>query len=230
MLNASQVRTKRDAFSDESMSSTPASTAGWLPTMPDDPAVHPGEAARDRHGPVAVHLEVLAVVDDGGDDPLHVVGLVGRGRQEVDQLGSPARSGSSPRQLDRRLLQVVRGQEGRAGGARRRGRPSRRATTKVATPDLVAWLMAPPSSSSVTSSPVTVFTTSGPVMNMCEVPCTMKMKSVMAGRVDGATGARAQDHADLGDDARGGHVAVEDAAVGVQRDDAFLDAGARRRR
>ena len=34
MLNASQVRTKRDAFSDESMSSTPASTAGWLPTMP----------------------------------------------------------------------------------------------------------------------------------------------------------------------------------------------------
>ena len=41
--------------------------------------------------------------------------------------------------------------------------------------------MAPPSSSSVTSSPVTVFTTSGPVMNMCEVSRTMKMKSVMAG-------------------------------------------------
>ena len=41
--------------------------------------------------------------------------------------------------------------------------------------------MAPPSSSSVTSSPVTVFTTSGPVMNMCELSRTMKMKSVMAG-------------------------------------------------
>ncbi len=53
--------------------------------------------------------------------------------------------------------------------------------TKVATPDLVAWLMAPPSSSRVTSSPVTVFTTSGPVMNMWVVPFTMKMKSVMAG-------------------------------------------------
>ena len=53
--------------------------------------------------------------------------------------------------------------------------------TKVATPDLVAWLMAPPSSSAVTSSPVTVFTTSGPVMNMFEMPWTMKMKSVMAG-------------------------------------------------
>ena len=53
--------------------------------------------------------------------------------------------------------------------------------TKVATPDLVAWLLAPPSSSRVTSSPVTVFTTSGPVMNMWEVSSTMKMKSVMAG-------------------------------------------------
>ena len=41
--------------------------------------------------------------------------------------------------------------------------------------------MAPPSSSRVTSSPVTVFTTSGPVMNMCECSFTMKMKSVMAG-------------------------------------------------
>ena len=53
--------------------------------------------------------------------------------------------------------------------------------TNVATPDLEAWLMAPPSSSSVTSSPVTVFTTSGPVMNMCEDSRTMKMKSVIAG-------------------------------------------------
>ena len=33
----------------------------------------------------------------------------------------------------------------------------------------------------MTSSPVTVFTTSGPVMNMCDVPFTMKMKSVIAG-------------------------------------------------
>ena len=34
MLKASHVRTKRAAFSDDSMSSTPASTIGWLPTMP----------------------------------------------------------------------------------------------------------------------------------------------------------------------------------------------------
>jgi acetyl-CoA carboxylase carboxyltransferase component len=37
---------------------------------------------------------------------------------------------------------------------------------KCATPDFVAWVPAPPSSSKLTSSPGTVFTTSGPVMNM----------------------------------------------------------------
>ena len=46
------------------------------------------------------------------------------------------------------------------------------------------------------------------------------------GRVDRAAGARAEDDADLGDDARGRHVAVEDPPVGVQRDDALLDPGA----
>jgi hypothetical protein len=46
---------------------------------------------------------------------------------------------------------------------------------------LVLWLIAPPSSSNPTSSPVTVLITSGPVMNMCEVSLTMKMKSVIAG-------------------------------------------------
>ena len=34
MLKASQKRTKRAAFSEASMSSTPASAFGWLPTMP----------------------------------------------------------------------------------------------------------------------------------------------------------------------------------------------------
>src|SRR3982750_4723787 len=52
---------------------------------------------------------------------------------------------------------------------------------KCATPDFDACVDAPPSSSNVTSSPVTVFTTSGPVMNMYEVPSTMRTKSVIAG-------------------------------------------------
>ena len=44
-----------------------------------------------------------------------------------------------------------------------------------------ACAAAPPSSSCVTSSPVTAFTTSGPVMNMYEVPSTISTKSVIAG-------------------------------------------------
>jgi hypothetical protein len=44
-----------------------------------------------------------------------------------------------------------------------------------------AWLLAPPSASLVTSSWVTVLMTSGPVMNMYEVPSAMRMKSVIAG-------------------------------------------------
>ena len=50
-----------------------------------------------------------------------------------------------------------------------------------ATPDLELWVIAPPSSSKPTSSPVTVLITSGPVMNMCEVSFTIRMKSVIAG-------------------------------------------------
>jgi hypothetical protein len=52
---------------------------------------------------------------------------------------------------------------------------------KWATPDFEACVAAPPSSSNVTSSPVTVFTTSGPVMNMYELSSTMSTKSVIAG-------------------------------------------------
>ena len=50
-----------------------------------------------------------------------------------------------------------------------------------ATPLLVVWVRAPPNSSAVTSSCVTVLTTSGPVTNMYDVSLTMKMKSVKAG-------------------------------------------------
>ena len=50
-----------------------------------------------------------------------------------------------------------------------------------ATPDFVLCAIAPPSDSKSTSSPLTVLITSGPVMNMCEVSFTMKMKSVIAG-------------------------------------------------
>ena len=54
-------------------------------------------------------------------------------------------------------------------------------TANCATPDLVVCIVAPPSCSCVTSSPVTVFTTFGPVRNMFEVSFFMMMKSVSAG-------------------------------------------------
>jgi hypothetical protein len=52
---------------------------------------------------------------------------------------------------------------------------------KCATPEREAWVIAPPSSSIVTSSPVTVRMTFGPVTNMCDVSRTMRTKSVIAG-------------------------------------------------
>ena len=64
MLKASHVRTKRAAFADESMSSTPASTCGWLPTMP---TAWPPSRAKPQTmflREAGVHLEELAVVDD----------------------------------------------------------------------------------------------------------------------------------------------------------------------
>ena len=54
----------------------------------------------------------------------------------------------------------------------------------------------------------------------------MKMKSVMAGRVDRAAGARAHDRADLRHDAAGQRVAQEDIGIAAERQHAFLNARA----
>ena len=127
-----------------------------------------------------LHLEEVAVVDDLGDDLLHVVRLVRRVGDEVDD--AVARAVGVVVGLEvRRVLEVVRRQERQQVAHLLEARSARRRHTNVATPDFVACVIAPPSSSCVTSSPVTVFTTSGPVMNMCDVPFTMKMKSVIAG-------------------------------------------------
>ena len=94
MLNASQKRTKRAAFTEESMSSTPASERGWLPTTPTM-AAEPCEAADDVLGPVLVHLEEVAVVDDAADDVVHVVRLVRVVRDQRVELGSSRPGGSA---------------------------------------------------------------------------------------------------------------------------------------
>ena len=62
MLNASQVRTNRAAFSDASMSRQPAKCIGWLATTPTGAPVDPAEADDDVRREAGVHLEELAVV------------------------------------------------------------------------------------------------------------------------------------------------------------------------
>src|SRR3954468_19788703 len=75
-LNASQVRTKRAAFSDASMSSVPANCIGWVRDHPDRAAPAPAEADDQVRGEQCVHLEEFAVVDDRLDRGVHVVRLV----------------------------------------------------------------------------------------------------------------------------------------------------------
>ena len=59
--------------------------------------------------------------------------------------------------------------------------PFSSSVTKCATPEPAAWVVAPPSVSTSTSSPVTVWMTSGPVMNMKLLPRVITTKSVSPG-------------------------------------------------
>jgi len=179
MLNASQKRTNRDAFSLESMSSVPASTLGWFAITP---IVRPSSLASPVTTFIAQKredLEEVAVVDDAPDDLVHVVRLLRGVRDEVREALVVTLWIVNDR-VGGRVLQVVRRQ------VREEVSHHREALLLVlaherATPDLLACVIAPPSSSNVTSSPVTALMTSGPVMNMCEVSRTMNVKSVMAG-------------------------------------------------
>ena len=165
MSKASQKRTKRAAFFDDLMSSTPASTIGWLATMPTvRPSIRPKPVMMlaawagwiSKKSPSSTHLP---------DQLVHVVGLGWR------CPGSRCRGCPPAGPRDRgRAARADRGGWRAAGNRRSRGS---RASASMsfskatsATPDLVVWVTAPPSSSWVTTSLVTVFTTSGPVTNM----------------------------------------------------------------
>ncbi len=89
-------------------------------------------------------------------------------------------------------------------------------------------MSAPPSSSKLTSSPVTVRTTSGPVMNMWAVRRVISTKSVIAGEYTAPPAHGPMHERDLRDHARRLHVAPEDLGVAAERDDALLDARAAR--
>ncbi len=179
MPKASQVRTNLAPFDELSISSTPARTIGWLATTP---TVRPFSLAN----PQTIDFAQLAWYSKKSPSSTTSVttafmsyGMFGLAGIRSTNDGQ-SRSGSSPvstRGASSMLL------DGRNESRKRTSSITAfsSAATKVATPDRDEWLPAPPSSSRVTSSPVTVFTTSGPVMNICDVSRTMKMKSVMAG-------------------------------------------------
>ncbi len=78
MLKQSQKRTKRAAFIEASMSSTPARTLRLVRDDADGRGRRCGRSRRRCSARTAGDLEEVAVVDDGADDVLHVVRLVRR--------------------------------------------------------------------------------------------------------------------------------------------------------
>ena len=106
MLKASQKRTKRAPFIEASMSSTPASARGWLPTTPIGRPFSREKPTIDVLRVVPVHLEELAVVDDVADDVAHVVWLVRVVRDDVVEVRVHP-LGIVGRLEARRLLEVV---------------------------------------------------------------------------------------------------------------------------
>ena len=179
MLKASQKRTKRAALTEALMSSAPAITFGWLATTPTG---CPSRRAKpttmfiakycwtSKKSPLSTTIRTTSLMSYDSFDESGMI---------VARPGS-ARSGSS-----------VGGKRGGCWSQLCGTKLSRRRTwakhsssdsaRKCPTPDLTLWTSAPPSESKVTSSPVVTRMTSGPVMNMYPTPCTMKVKSVIAG-------------------------------------------------
>src|SRR5688572_4980544 len=83
MLNASQKRTNRAALRDASMSSTPASTMGWLATMPTVEPSSRTNPVRNVLAELRADLEEVAFVGDLLDQFLHVIGFVRIVRDEA---------------------------------------------------------------------------------------------------------------------------------------------------
>ena len=176
---ASQVRTKRAAFSDEAMSSTPASWLGWLPTMPIECPLRRAKPVRmfiayvgwiSKKSPSSTIERITACMSYG------LFGLSG-----MSASSSPhSRSAGSSLGAHGAASRLFCGRNEISARASAIAAASS-SQTRWQTPLFSAWESAPPSSSIETSSPVTARTTSGPVMNMCEVSRTIRMKSVMAG-------------------------------------------------
>ena len=164
MLNASQKRTNRAAFTDALMSSAPAMTFGWLATIPTG---WPSRCANpttmfiakygctSKNSPLSTTIRITSLMSyDSFDESGMIVARPGSARS-ASSVG--ASRGAATSQL------CGMNDSNRRTCAKHSSSVSAR---KCATPDLTLCTSAPPSESKVTSSPVVTRITSGPVMNM----------------------------------------------------------------
>jgi hypothetical protein len=84
MLNASQIWMKRAALSAESTSRMPPRWLGCWPRCPPA-AADAREAGDEVARPAGLDVEPLAVIDDRGDELVHVVGARGVLGQQIEQ-------------------------------------------------------------------------------------------------------------------------------------------------
>ena len=197
--------------------------------MPTGAAVDAGETADDGPRPVREILEEVTVVDDDLDDLLHVVRNVGAFGHQVVELLAPPVGVVAERARPRWLLEIVRRQErqqivdivetgllivGDERGNTRLGR-----MTPCATELLEAHLFAGHRLHDVGAGDE-------------HVRRLAHHEDEVGHRrpVHRATGTRAQDDADLRDDTRRLHIAVEDAAIGSPGIQRPPGCGRRRRR
>ena len=231
MLKASQVRTKRAAFSAASMSRQPAKWVGWLATNPTEAPLDAAEGADDVLGALGLDLEELAVVGHGGDHVAHVVG--GARRVRDDRVEGEVGLGQRVRDLP--LLDLG----GLDGGE-----------LAVVAGQVADQLLDPLEGVGVVGGGVVGVAGGGHVhlgaaeLGLGDLLAGDGGDHVRAGdehlrrvadhdhevgqrgRVGVAAGAGAHDHGDLRDHARGAHVVVEGLRDEVERDHAVLDARA----
>ena len=161
------------------MSSTPASTAGRLATIPTG---LPASRAKpvmmlsakplwtSRKAPSSAMRRMTSSMSYG---LLALSGTTSSSASSARLDGSRVtRTGGSSTLLLGRYASSSRTAMMQAGSL---------SNVKWEMPDVPPWMSAPPSCSKLTSSCVTVFTTLGPVTNMYETPRTMNTKSVIAG-------------------------------------------------
>ena len=189
-------------------------------------AVHAGKADDEVLGVVGLDLQELAVVDDGADDAVHVVGLVGRVGDDFVELVVDAVDGVVAL-YQGSLLEVVLGDVAEELADDADGvlavlgcdvAYARLLGVHVGTAQVfLADVFAGNGLYNLGAGEEHVADAFGHDGEVGE-----------GGRVDGAAGAGAEDCRNLGNDARGKDVALENLGVAGQGVDALLDAGAAR--